>query len=57
MDYDFIRRDEIWFTAKKQNVESTLYSLEQIKDKARSDIKYEKAYLNNKFGAVSLYEE
>lgn len=52
-----LRRDEIWFTAKDSNGESTLYSLADFKTeegtkKIRKDEQYEKNYLQGKYGAI-----
>lgn len=56
LDNKGLRRDEIWFTAKNSNGESTLYSLEDFKaeegTKIRKDEQYEKNYLQGKYGAI-----
>ena len=41
MDFDLLRRDEIWFVDKKKNGESDIYSLEEYN--ARFDQKIDKA--------------
>lgn len=56
LDYGKLRRDQIYFT-EKNNWESTIiYSLADFKNKEgkkiRSDVKYEKNYLQGKFGAI-----
>lgn len=55
MEMDLLRRDEIWFTEKQNNV-SELYSLGDFIDlngsKVRKDSNYEKNYLIGRYGAV-----
>ncbi len=55
MDMGLLRRDEIWFTEKKNGV-SELYSLDDIVEpngtKIRKDANYEKNYLLGNYGAV-----
>ena len=55
MDKGLLRRDEIWFTEKKDNI-SELYSLDDIQDangnKIRKDANYAKNYLLGKYGAI-----
>ena len=55
MDMGLLRRDEIWFTEKNNNV-SELYSLSDFKEpngiKIRKDANYEKNYLLGNYGAV-----
>ena len=53
LDFDLVRRDEIWFTEKKEDGSTKLYSLEEFKDVARFDRKIDKAYLEGRFGAVA----
>ena len=53
LDFDLIRRDEIWFTQKDKNGQTSLYSLEEFKDIARFDRKIDKAYLEGRFGAIA----
>ena len=54
--YQFLRRDEIWFTEKDRNGLSTLYSLADVTDEdglhIRKDENYEKNYLSGKYGAI-----
>ncbi len=49
------RRDEIWFAAKGNNQNSRLYSLVEFKtgngEAVRKDAKYDKQYLEGKYGA------
>lgn len=60
MDMGLLRRDEIWFTEKNDNV-SELYSLDDIQDangnKIRKDANYAKNYLLGKYGAIPHLHE
>jgi len=55
MNNDVFRRDEIWFVAKENNQNSKLYSLVEFKtgtgESVRKDAKYDKQYLEGKYGA------
>lgn len=55
MNSDVFRRDEIWFVAKGVQQESKLYSLVEFKDDngdaIRKDAKYDKQYLEGRYGA------
>ena len=55
MNNDIFRRDEIWFVAKGKEQNSKLYSLVEFKNKkgesVRMDAKYDKQYLEGKYGA------
>lgn len=55
MDMGLVRRDEIWFIEKNNNV-SELYSLGDFVEpdgmKVRKDANYEKNYLLGKYGAI-----
>lgn len=53
LNFDLVRRDEIWFSEKDENGESRIYSLEEYKNVARFDKKIDKAYLEGRFGAIS----
>lgn len=53
LDFDLVRRDEIWFAEKDKNGMSRIYSLEEYKDVARFDKKIDKAYLEGRFGAIA----
>lgn len=53
LDFDLVRRDEIWFTEKSDDCSSKLYSLEEFKDVARFDRKIDKAYMEGRFGAIA----
>ena len=55
MNSEVFRRDEIWFVAKGNCQNSKLYSLVEFKNKkgesVRKDAKYDKQYLEGKYGA------
>ena len=55
MTNELFRRDEIWFVAKGNEQNSQLYSLVEFKNKdgegVRKDAKYDKQYLEGKYGA------
>lgn len=55
MNSDVFRRDEIWFVAKGNCQNSTLYSLVEFKndkgESVRKDAKFDKQYLEGKYGA------
>lgn len=55
MNNEVFRRDEIWFVAKGNEQNSQLYSLIEFKDNdgktIRKDAKYDKQYLEGKYGA------
>lgn len=53
LDFDLVRRDEIWFTEKNEKGASKIFSLEEFKDIARFDRKIDKAYLEGRFGAIA----
>jgi uncharacterized protein len=50
-----LRRDEIWFTEKKPDQSTDLYSLADFK--VRNDLAIDKAYLDGRFGAVPFLPE
>jgi AAA15 family ATPase/GTPase len=54
--YGSLRRDQIWFTEKNQVSATDLYSLAEFKTesgaKIRNDEKYEKNYIQGKYGAI-----
>ena len=56
MNSDVFRRDEIWFVAKGNGENSKLYSLVEFKNEkgesVRKDAKFDKQYLEGKYGAV-----
>lgn len=53
LDFDLLRRDEIWFVNKRKNGESDIYSLEEYN--ARFDQKIDKAYLEGRYGGVPVF--
>jgi AAA15 family ATPase/GTPase len=54
LDLTLLRRDEIWFTEKNSDGESTVYSLEEYKPRFDNDVR--KAYLMGRFGATPNIE-
>ena len=56
LDKDLFRRDQIWFTRKNAEKESTdLYSM--VEYKPRNDVDIEKRYLLGKYGAIPFIKE
>jgi len=53
LDFDLLRRDEIWFVEKRQTGESDIYSLEEYNE--RFDKKIDKAYLEGRYGGVPVF--
>lgn len=53
LDFEILRRDEIWFVDKKAN-ESKIYSLEEFN--VRFDKKIDKAYLEGRYGGVPIFD-
>ena len=53
LDFDLLRRDEIWFVDKDQSGASNIYSLEEYNE--RFDKKIDKAYLEGRYGGVPLF--
>lgn len=53
LDFDLLRRDEIWFVNKRKNGESDIYSLEEYN--TRFDQKIDKAYLEGRYGGVPIF--
>ena len=55
MNNEVFRRDEIWFVAKGRSQNTKLYSLVEFKndkgESVRKDAKYDKQYLEGKYGA------
>ena len=49
---NLLRRDQIWFTAKKDDGSTDLYPLTDFKP--RNDLAIDKAYLDGRFGAVPI---
>ncbi len=53
LDFNLLRRDEIWFVNKRKTGESDIYSLEEYN--ARFDQKIDKAYLEGRYGGVPVF--
>jgi len=52
LDFDLLRKDEIWFVEKNKAGESSLYSLEEFKTHYGKD--WRQGYLLGRFGAVPM---
>jgi AAA15 family ATPase/GTPase len=50
LDFDLLRRDEIWFVEKNNLGESSVFSLEEFKP--RGDNQIQKRYLQGRFGGI-----
>lgn len=55
LDFDLLRKDEIWFTSKNGEGATDIYSLEQFE--VRFDRKIDKAYLEGRYGAVPVFTD
>jgi len=53
LDFNLLRRDEIWFIDKNEKGESSIYSLEAYNE--RFDKKIDKAYLEGRYGGVPIF--
>lgn len=53
MDFNLLRRDEIWFIDKDKGGNSSIYSLEEYN--TRFDQKIDKAYLEGRYGGVPVF--
>ena len=53
LDFDLLRRDEVWFINKRNTGESDIYSLEEYNE--RFDKKIDKAYLEGRYGGVPIF--
>lgn len=53
LDFDLLRRDEVWFVDKNNEGESKIYSLEEYN--SRFDQKIDKAYLEGRYGGVPIF--
>lgn len=53
LDFDLLRRDEVWFINKNTSGESEVYSLEEYN--TRFDKKIDKAYLEGRYGGVPIF--
>jgi AAA15 family ATPase/GTPase len=49
---NLLRRDQIWFTQKREDGSTELYSLSDFRP--RNDLAIDKAYLDGRFGAVPV---
>ena len=54
LNFDLLRRDEIWFANREKNGPTKLYSLEDYNE--RFDKKIDKAYLEGRYGGVPVFE-
>lgn len=54
LNFDLLRRDEIWFANREKNGPTKLYSLEDYNE--RFDKKIDKAYLEGRYGGVPIFE-
>lgn len=54
LDSNILRRDQIWFTEKKKDKSTDLYSLYDFGG-VRKDDKLEKGYLQGKYGAIPYF--
>ncbi len=52
LDFDLLRRDEIWFIEKDRNSSSTLFSLEEFR--LPDGMNIQKGYLGGRFGAIPI---
>lgn len=53
MNFDLLRRDEIWFVDKRDSGLSDIYSLEEYNE--RFDKKIDKAYLEGRYGGIPVF--
>ncbi|MFA6891056.1 MAG: ATP/GTP-binding protein [Sphaerochaetaceae bacterium] len=53
MDFNLLRRDEMWITDRRPDGTTDLYSLEEYN--IRNDLKVDKAYLEGRYGGVPLF--
>lgn len=53
LDFNLLRRDEVWFIDKKKSGESNIYSLNEFN--TRFDQKVDKAYLEGRYGGVPIF--
>ena len=53
LDFDLLRRDEVWFVNKRRSGVSDIYSLEEYN--TRFDQKIDKAYLEGRYGGVPIF--
>ena len=55
LDKRYMRRDQVWFTSKNEDGESSLYSLAEFK--VRNDESFEKEYLGGSFGGIPILKD
>lgn len=53
MDFELVRRDEIWFVEKDNDGSSHIYSLEEFNE--RKDKKIEKSYKEGRYGGIPIF--
>lgn len=53
MDKEYLRKDEIWFVDRKEELGSSLYSLDRFAE-VRSDTSIDKNYWNGRYGGVPV---
>jgi AAA15 family ATPase/GTPase len=53
LDFNLLRRDEIWFIEKNEKGSSKIYSLEEYN--IRLDNNVDKAYLEGRYGGIPLF--
>lgn len=53
LDFDLLRKDEVWFINKNDAGSSSIYSLDEYND--RFDKKIDKAYLDGRYGGVPIF--
>ncbi len=53
LDFELLRKDEIWFVDKNKLGESKIYSLDEFNE--RFDKKVDKAYLEGRYGGVPIF--
>lgn len=53
LDFDLLRKDEIWFVNKSTEGASSIYSLDEYNE--RFDKKIDKAYLEGRYGGVPIF--
>lgn len=54
LNFNLVRRDEIWFANREKNGPTNLYSLEDYNE--RFDKKIDRAYLEGRYGGVPVFE-
>lgn len=54
LNFDLLRRDEIWFANREKNSPTELYPLEKYNE--RFDRKTDKAYLEGRYGGIPVFE-